>query len=497
MIIALPVLLQLLPIAAGWDPSSGSLPDAPDCECKESWMNSARKCNPDDPASGGGGAKQMLGCPTLELLSECSDSPTQSWCETKNPICKQQATLDMYNESWTFCDPITQKSELPICTCKKKWTVDTEECSLPLSGCTEAYVTNHCFPNRENQSWCETDQEHCLQQEDEIIDGKIFDAMVGQGWAYCDISTATTTLPSCTCESQWDDTCKDDVKIFSNCPSFDSLKKCGSATTAYSASSWCKTTRARCLEQTHHGYNPASDMRNRSWVNCDSKTGKAEWPLCECESVWTNTKDRCEDHPLQLKGCPSDSELLKCDEGDRNSWCQTTYETCRIQNSESKGKGWAYCDQGTQKPVVGECQCQESWKLGIGECKNKGKAMRGCPEIADMKECEKVLPSSWCPTTDLTCGGQINENKNKGWVYCDPSTQRPLEDNTKTTAASVAIQVGITLGCALVVVGLFFLYRRFVNRTKKTLKGYMHDVVTEKLVADAMVEMNDEDEEYE
>eukprot|EP00040_Diaphanoeca_grandis_P020169 m.107287 g.107287 ORF g.107287 m.107287 type:complete len:526 (-) comp27780_c0_seq3:345-1922(-) len=493
------VLLGLVPVIIMWDPDSGDLPDAPDCECKESWTNTNGQCNPSSHENGGG-AKQMFRCPSLALLSECDavTASTQSWCETKTPICKQQSTMDLYNQSRSYCNPITQQPELPKCTCKKNWIINSGGCSnvsLLLSGCQNPSATQKCFnsTNTRSQSWCKTNEVNCLQQEDEIIDGETTEVMKGKGWSYCNLKSGKATLPHCKCQTSWNATCSDEqTTTFNLCPSTDAQQHCGSSISTHSGQTWCRTTRGRCLEQTYHGDNLILDMRNHSWAICDSKSDSCKWPSCECKQQWKVEEDRCEKHPFTVKGCPLKSDLVKCDPDVTQSFCDTTFETCTLQNHASTGEGWAYCDEKTQQAEMGECECRDLWKYRMGSCNVAPVMMRGCPQLSELQACDETISSSWCHTKDQTCKGQVEENRNEGWVYCDANTQRPILQHKEDMAGSVAIAVVVTLLVSLAMVGLFRVYR---NLRGNTHQNGDFELVTGNLLPEATDYTDDNDED--
>lgn len=167
------------------------------------------------------------------------------------------AACDVYqlNPIFRDTDPNTDKPELPPCTCKSKWKNTDKQChnkSMSLSGCPTVAELKLCDPDYdEDQSWCETNEKWCQQQEN-ADDEK----MEGRGWAYCDAISQETELPACECKSSWTATTEDCTggvaTTFSGCPTGGQMKGCDSDYSSDSAQTWCETTRSRCREQTVH-----------------------------------------------------------------------------------------------------------------------------------------------------------------------------------------------------------------------------------------------------
>jgi len=467
----------------------------PDCVCKRQWLNTDGLCNISNPNTDHGGI-MMSGCPTIDIVSMCEDGATQSYCETTQAHCKQQVGESMTGQGWAYCNPVTQKAQLPKCTCKSRWQNADGVCAsspIWLQGCPTVEQMKMCEENYEegDQPWCETNEELCYEQENGWLQDGSEDLMVGRGWAYCDPFYQETELPACECEDQWTATAEDcrsgSGGTFYGCPTIRQIQQCEPRYTDSDTQSWCVTTRQRCREQTYSTVNPSEDMRNDSWAYCNPVSQKPEWPVCECKESWFHEELKCADNPLEMHGCPSISQLSQCEYVGRDNqpWCDTTFQDCEQQNYESDGKGWSYCDASTDMGVMADCECENSWYNKEGNCNitgSKGQLMRGCPSLEAIQFCDPSATQSWCDTKDKWCAEQTSENEGEGWVYCEHATQWGTSGESKSdVAGAVAASVVVTfLICALGVLALLYYLRK---------KAYSHragysQVGAQKLLSD-------------
>jgi len=477
---------------SGYDPVTEN-PDLPDCMCQASWSHNEYMCN----ASNGwskGGPVQMTGCPSLKALGQCEWDPDQSWCLTTETNCKQQVG-DMEGKGWAFCtewknapDGSGQadepQGELPLCTCKSSWQFSEGICAnnpMTMNGCPSLDQIKQCIPNATDlaQSWCTTNEALCREQEDNTATIGTAKEMVGMGWSYCSAVDQETELPACECEQSWTlsvDDCRNGSAREQNvggCPTIKTISQCeGGAAYDDTDQTWCETTFQRCREQTWSTVADIEDQVNNSWAYCSPETQTAEWPDCECLAEWTHASNDCKQNTMTMHGCPDLATLAVCDGDDvRQSWCDTTFETCEQQNSEADGKEWAYCDTSTGMGDLAECECKGSWTHRTDDCNpfegGTPQSMRGCPSLERIQRCEPNAYQSWCETTDQNCKGQIGQEVDSGWVACDPATQYALDRNDTNVGGIIATSVAVTfLVCALALVGLVLLWRKWANRRK-------------------------------
>lgn len=430
----------------------------PDCACKHQWFHNEYLCNLNNSRVNHGWV-MMLGCPTLDTLGLCEDSPSQSWCETTDVTCKQQVG-DHAGKGWSYCSPETQLPELPRCTCKSSWQIDSGLCGsrpVTIEGCPTIDQMQRCYPDYDGQMRCDTNEDLCLEQEDEIrYDGE---RMVGMGWAYCDPVYGEPELPVCECEDEWNATasdCRDgETKTFHGCPSISLIEDCLSNHMIDGGDqTWCSTKRQRCREQTVSKSVTDDVMVNASWAYCSPDTGEPELPACECVGDWNHTEGRCSINPMEMEGCPNLEALRRCDGSASQSWCETTFTKCREQGHELFGRGRASCEPEGGMAELSDCECEESWQYTAGNCYGEtSHIMRGCPTLDELAVCEPGLESSWCETTDALCKGQHGDEVGSGWVTCDPYSQRAVTEGAggsdgpdgTNTAAIIAASVGVTL----------------------------------------------------
>jgi len=451
---------------------SNNASDYPDCVCNTTWHHTEYKCK--------GIHKVIRGCPNLNELAVCENTPIQSWCETTEPICKQQITKELYSQNRVYCDARTQKPQLPKCTCKSSWFLNGNESGktgalclnkpMTVHGCPSEKKLRVCDPNFKegDQPYCETNEEECFEQEDDANQNG--EKMVGKGFAYCDRFDNVPVLPSCECKSQWTPpnaafcSAFSTKTIFKGCPTAGEMKPCQPGTASDATQTKCVTTKNRCLQQTFTEIKKnGQDMVGNSWSFCNVGTKKPEFPECECQTEWQNNKQKCQDDPLNMKGCPSMSEMLKCESktARSQSHCETTFNTCKQQNYESVGNGWSYCDAETDKAMTAKCECKAMWQNREDQCSDVYQQFRGCPSIEELQFCEPSITESWCKTMDETCLGQHGNLTGHGRVTCDPLTQMP--DNIDNNVAEiVSTSVGVTmLICSLFILAGVLVYRRW------------------------------------
>ena len=453
-------------------------------------------CNASNTWSGNG-AVQMKGCPSLKDLGQCEWSPAQSWCMTTTDACKQQVD-DMQGDGWAYCDEwknaeagngraAEPQGELPLCTCKSSWQFSDGICAsnpMTMNGCPTLDQIKQCMPSATDldQSWCRTNEPLCREQEDNADTVGSTEEMVGRGWAHCSAFSQETELPACECLSSWTLTASDcrngssrEQRVW-GCPTVAMISQCVGGTAdadADSEQTWCETTFARCREQTHSTTAEAKHQVNKSWAFCSPETQTAERPDCECQAEWTHDSKRCERNSMVMHGCPDKATLAICDGDDtRQSWCATTFETCKQQNYESNGEEWATCDTSTGMGELAACECMDSWTHRNDACSpfdgGTPQAMRGCPSLEQIQACEPDADQSWCNTKDQTCKEQLGSEIGNGWVACDPQTQHALGDRDDTNVGGlIATSVAVTmLVCAVIVVGLVLLARRWASHHK-------------------------------
>jgi len=456
----------------------------PDCVCADEWVNFDGLCNPRWNQTLAG--VRMVKCPSLETIQLCDYTAEQSYCYTTQTTCKQQLG-SMEGQSWAYCNDRTEETELPPCTCKSRWanTECASSTAVMMNGCPSPEAMAACDPNfdvDDDQPWCETNEPICQQQEDGPNE-----LMVGRGWAYCDPEYQETELPECECQQTWSPDAADcttsvgSTLSFRGCPPLAAISACQD--NSNETQSWCKTTRARCREQTYSvDGNDAENMRNDSWAYCNPSTGDVELPECECLGNWTNADEECEDAPINMKGCPATSELTRCDATVTQPWCDTTYWACKEQPSASEGDGWAFCNAETGDAEPGECECEAAWYITEGTCGHltgltagqgikRGLAVRGCPPLEQIQRCDPTATQSWCDTTEWSCKGQTGEQVGEGYVTCDPDTQRALPGDVNdkvVTAVAVSVVTTLVLVACVVVVAIFLL----AKRRRRQMRGF-------------------------
>mmetsp|Transcript_13781 Transcript_13781/g.35407 ORF Transcript_13781/g.35407 Transcript_13781/m.35407 type:complete len:511 (+) Transcript_13781:98-1630(+) len=453
------------PTASSATPAPTRHQDLPDCVCKDIWVNGDGLCNSSNPVSDHG-AISMRGCPSLEVIALCEHEPVASYCETTQALCKQQYGAEMEGQMWAYCNPETNVPELPQCTCKSRW--ENDECSSLFSvmkGCPTIEQLKQCNSSYtdDDQPWCETNERFCQQQEDGPGEN-----MVGQSWAYCDSRTQETELPECECKSSWTTHLGDcpngtaGQRLY-RCPTVSQIRQCDPSYTNDDEQTWCRTTRARCREQTVMA-NGNEDMRNDSWAMCNPETNDAELPLCECQATWVHQEGKCEDAPLILEGCPDPKRLLLCDYVVEQSWCDTTFVACDEQNYESDDEGWSYCNPDTDMGEYGLCECEDTW-LNIEErCEapaGHALKMHGCPTLEALQRCDPDETTVWCETKDDWCKGQVNDQVGEGWYGCGGDSYDSTPSDSDVGQA-IGLSVAVTLAlCAIIVAVAVYFVRTY------------------------------------
>jgi len=470
--------------------------DLPDCVCKSSWKHNEYKCN--STIFGEVKAAMFNGCPKLSELSKCEYEPEQSWCETTETRCKQQSG-ESVSDGWVYCDAETQEPQLPFCTCKASWAHKEFNCKnmkggMKMSGCPTIEEIAKCEPDTDivlGQSWCETEQDFCLEQVDweDKNEQNNETHMMGHGWAYCDSDSGETELPNCDCGEEgstdwapWAAECESGASpTFSGCPTTAEYEKsCGStADDDGTDQPWCKTLQSRCKQQSSS--TAYSGQVDEGWAYCSPETGIGVLPTCECMDNWLHNEAKCAGSlQLEMAGCPTIGKIGICEFHAQNSWCDTTYDMCEEQGSKNKGEAWAFCDAATQEAELPPCECKASWTddSGDGEtdlCTAMNAAhFRGCPTLEEIQRCDPATTLSWCDTTQLTCRDQEGEAFGDGWAYCNPETQEALP-----AKGGVGKAVGVTfvltvMFCVALFIGFLLGYRRYLNRHKR---GYSQDLL--------------------
>jgi hypothetical protein len=447
------------------------------------------------------------GCPKLSELAKCEYEPEQSWCETTEVRCKQQSgesvtDVEEYGDTkgWVYCNAETQKPTLPYCTCKSQWFNKEDSCAnmkggMRLSGCPTIEQIKKCEPDTDvnlDQSWCETEQDFCLEQVD--WDDKTMTNnethMVGSGWAFCDSDSGETELPNCDCgsgdEVTWTPDAEDCVNgatpVFSGCPiNKEYTDACGlyDETSEGTEQPWCKTLQSRCKQQSDS--TAYASQINEGWAYCDPETAIGVKPTCECMDSWLHNEAKCSGAlGLEMQGCPTIGKIGICEFHAQNSWCDTTYDMCGQQGSESQGEAWAFCDAETQLTELPPCECKASWTddSGDGEtdmCTAMNAAhFRGCPSLEEIQRCDVSTTLSWCDTTQMACRDQENEAIGDGWAYCNPLTQQALPPKSGVGKAVGVTFVLTVMFCVALFIGFLLGYRKYLNRHKR---GYSQDLL--------------------
>lgn len=440
-----------------------------DCVCENTWQHDEFKCKTS------GSPAIIRGCPSLDDLAVCEVEPQMSWCMTTAATCKQQQG-GAVGESWTFCDAATQKPTLPHCTCASRWLNEEGYCGRSgkrNQGCPTIEEIRECDPDYNGTNWCLTNEAECLEQEDWAEE-----TQVGAGWAFCDVQTQSAELPVCECEDQWSpsqDDCDDDVDAssltFDTCPTHAQLQKCKKNHKS-TDQSFCSTKQDRCRQQSPSSSDEVDNMVGEGWSFCtpptEDKPAEPVWPTCTCSKNWDHREEACYDDPFRYTGCPTVGNLLHCEKTPLQSWCETTYSACEEQSYQSDGGGWVYCDAETQKAELPFCECMNEWTNDEDECEATPVDFRGCPTVAEIATCDPEKPEPWCYTTETYCKEQNDkdDNKNEGWVFCDPVTQR-AEDNSDAGTVSAAISITFILTvmlCAAAFVGVLYAYRSWTQQ---------------------------------
>jgi|ERR1719272_297845 len=484
--------------------------DLPDCECKRNWVHNEYKCNSTNP--GGVQGATFNGCPKLSELGKCEYAPEQSWCETKKKNCKQQTT-ESKGEGWVYCDPenngVPQK---PFCTCKSSWKHTEGRCAHSkggsrMKGCPTIEQLRECEPDITDyaQSWCETEEEDCFEQENWVdsVDALNETIQVGEGWAYCSPTTGEAELPNCDCgspsgEAEWSpdsNDCPDvdytqteakslPIPVFTGCVTTQKIADaCGPDVWEMPGVDlpWCNTIQKRCKQQSSSSEFP--NMIGDGWAYCDLESDVGVLPTCECKADWVHKEGKCSDKELNLKmsGCPALGQIGLCEFHATESWCDTTYDYCDVQPDDEVGEGWAYCSPKSQATILPPCECKERWihDKGVPEegdvCDlSNPKQFRGCPTVDQIDECELAATESWCYTTSSACRDQDEESADDGWVYCDPYTQLAVHHEHKIGGAIGATFVLTVLFCSTIFIGFLLGYRRYLNRHKR---GYSQELL--------------------
>lgn len=500
MVVGVSFLVCLL--AAG---SRAGNDDLPPCECKRSWVHNEYKCN--STTAGGVQGATFNGCPILSELAKCEHSPEQSWCETKKKKCKEQ-TSESKGEGWVYCDAANNGApQKPFCTCKSSWKHKEGKCAHSkggkrMKGCPTLEQLQECEPDMAwpDQSWCETEEADCFEQEDWIdsVDSLNDTMQIGEGWAYCSPETGHAELPNCFCgspsgEDEWSpdssdcttvDYTSEKPPVFTGCVDAVSFAaKCGQASlnTPGVDLPWCNTIQHRCKQQSSSSEFP--NMIGDGWAYCDHATDAGVLPTCDCKEEWTHRSGKCKDKELNLKmnGCPTIGKIGLCEFHATESWCETTYDTCAVQPDEDSGEEWAYCSPKTQETILPPCECKERWihdegKEGTADvCDEKNpKQYRGCPSLEQTRECETTATESWCQTTSMHCRDQEGDSVNDGWVYCDPYTQLAVHHKRNISGAIGVTFLLTTILCTTIFIGFLLGYRRYLNRHKR---GYSQELL--------------------
>lgn len=205
-------------------------------------------------------------------------------------------------------------------------------------------------------------------------------------------------------------------------------------------------------------------------------------------ATWTHSENKCASSPLEMSGCPKTKDLARCDYDTEQSWCDTTFASCREQGSEAEGDGWSYCDADTGEAELPICECEGRWYNEEGACAafsavvpgeglKKGLAMRGCPTLDQIQQCEYDALSSWCDTVDRTCKGQTDGEVGHGWVSCDPKTQRPSPKDNSIDEVVAAVAVSVVVTLTLVAFGLTLVIYLLAKRRHNQRKGFRTLVV--------------------
>jgi hypothetical protein len=413
----------------GWmycDPEDGGKPQLPFCTCKSKWTHSEGVC------ANMKGGMFMYGCPSTEVMAACEPDYTEEdvpWCETNEDECLQQENWDqpdlgdedtkMIGQGWAYCDPSTQQTQLPQCTCiddDDGWQPSATSCTvagkgnkqLPtFYGCpTLTELESACGPDfaDEDQPYCHTYQERCDDQSDVNDDEG---DMKNQGW---------------------------------------------------------------------------TDMIGEGWAYCNPETQYAEAPFCECKDSWWHAEQKCFDDMMEYETCPTQGELRKCEWDVSESWCETTYKYCNTQSSDAWDQGWSYCNAESKAPIQAPCECKERWAMtegSTGACTlDSPSQFRGCPTLDQIQGCEGAgVDYTWCETTEEYCREQEGAQIGYGWVKCDPQSQ--LAVGRGSSGSGVAAAIGLTfvftvMFCVALFIGFLMAYRRYINRHKR---GYSQELL--------------------
>lgn len=343
-------------VGEGWAYCSPGIPEAnvqpstelPICTCKSSWKFAEGICA-NNPIS-------VKGCPTVEQMKLCMvdfEEDDQPWCDTNEEYCREQeddiaGTELMKWEGWSYCNPDTQETELPVCECESRWTANCSDGrNHTFLGCPAVERMQECDPtytSEDTETWCDTKYERCREQTYHVRDPT--ENMVGEGWAICNPATNEAVWPECECLSSWtheEGKCEDHPFTYHGCPSQNALARCDYDATVNQA--WCDTTYATCEQQNY-------EADGEGWSYCNPSSGDAELAECECKDMWKNREDSCDpfagNQPQKMRGCPSLDRIQQCEPDATESWCDTKDNYCLEQTAQNKGDGWVVCDPHTQ-----------------------------------------------------------------------------------------------------------------------------------------------------
>jgi hypothetical protein len=370
-----------------------------------------------------------------------------------------------------------------------------------MSSCPTIEELRECDPSYKwtDQSWCETQEEACLEQEDwyDSYAPSNETYMVGAGWAYCDPVTKEPELPNCDCGDsetgleQWtpvESECpgfnwktRPEGPVFSGCTTTDDyLAACGQEPNYDQGVDlpWCYTMQGRCKQQSTSTYGGFDSMVGDYWSYCDVETDVGVYPTCECKDEWMHDEQKCagKGMALEQKGCPTIGNLGLCESNPEYSWCETTYDTCAEQSDSELGEAWAYCDTKTQEAELPPCECEASWSNNEGDgewdlCTAENpKAFRGCPSLEELQDCEPAISFTWCRTTDRRCREQVGAMINEGWASCDPVVQRAVKFSSSKKdgiGGAIAITFVVTFFLCIAVFTLFLtMYQKFLQTNR-------------------------------
>ena len=102
---------------------------------------------------------QIKRCPRFTLLQVlCREQEDNSYTTGTGE--------EMVNQSWAYCSPFYQETELPACECDESWTVEASTCSggsgreTTFTGCPTTAKMSECEGSAAyagaEQTWCQT-----------------------------------------------------------------------------------------------------------------------------------------------------------------------------------------------------------------------------------------------------------------------------------------------------------------------------------------------------